>query len=282
MDIQNFRNLGEQVPLLATNKLDVGGGGVDSGLFNAIGRGVPLKIVADKGSNLTAQFTSEAFVIRKDIWDSGKFKDAKDLKGMTIAVSAPQNSVEELVDKTLQSAGLSTSDVTLKSLSFPETNTAMANKSIDAAVQLEPLLSVGFKQGLFVQWKNAYDLYPGQQVAVMLYGPDFAAKHDVAQKFMTAYVRGVRDYNDAFRKHKDYDQVVDILAKNTTLKDKSQYATVHLSGLNPEGHVNIQGLTQDVAWYRQRDYVKSDVQLSQIIDDSFANQADKELGPYSG
>ncbi|HEY8692209.1 MAG TPA: ABC transporter substrate-binding protein, partial [Chloroflexota bacterium] len=282
VEIVNFSNLGEQIALLATGKLDVGGGGVDAGLFNGVSRGVPLKIVADKGSNLSPQFSSQALVVRKDLMDAGKVKSYKDLKGLNIGMSQLQNSVEELVARALESDGLTIKDVTPKILPFPEMNTAMANKSIDAAVQLEPLLTVGVKQGLFVSWKTAYEIYPDQQVAVLLYSPDFAGRRDVAQKFTTAYVHAVRDYNDAFRHQKEYDQVVDILAKGTTLKDKSLYSQVRLSGLNPDGHVNAQGLADDLAWYRKNGYVKGDLTLNQVIDDSFVTQADKELGPYSG
>ena len=87
VEFTSFRSLQEQIPLLATDKLDAGGA-VDAGLFNAIARDVPLKIVADKGSNLSPEFTSQALVIRKDLIDSGRFKDYPDLAGATSASPA--------------------------------------------------------------------------------------------------------------------------------------------------------------------------------------------------
>jgi len=279
-EFATFRSLQEQIPLLATDKLQVGGGAIDAGLFNAVARDVPLKIVADKGSQLSPEFTAQSLVVRKDLIDSGRFKDYPDLAGLNIGVSGHQNSVELLVDIALQRGGLTLDDAQTVVMSFPDLNAAFANRSLDAAIHLEPGLSAGLSQGLFVAWKNAYDLYPQQQVAVLLYAPAFAADRDLAQRFTTAYLRGVRDYNDAFRQQKDLDAILDILTQYTTIKDKSLYRTIRVSGLNPDGHVNAAGVARDLAWYRERGAVTGDVNLDRVIDDSFVTAANQALGPY--
>ena len=38
-------------------------------------------------------------------------------------------------------------------------------------------------------------------------------------RFMSAYLKGVRDYNDGFIKGKGKDEVIDIMTKHTALKD---------------------------------------------------------------
>ena len=49
--------------------------------------------------------------------------------------------------------------------------------------------------------KRNDEIVPRQQVAVIMYSPKFAAEQvDVARRFMLAYVKGLRDYNDAFVK----------------------------------------------------------------------------------
>jgi NitT/TauT family transport system substrate-binding protein len=279
-EFATFRSLQEQIPLLATDKLQVGGGAIDAGLFNAVARDVPLKIVADKGSQLSPEFTAQSLVVRKDLIDSGRFQDYPDLAGLNIGVSGHNNSVELLVDIALQRGGLTLDDAQTIVLGFPDLNAAFANRSLDAAIHLEPGLSAGLSQGLFVAWKNAYDLYPQQQVAVLLYAPVFAADRDLAQRFTTAYLRGVRDYNDAFRQQKDLDAILDVLTQYTTIKDKALYRTIRVSGLNPEGYVNAAGLARDLAWYRERGSVPGDVNLDRVIDASFVTAANQTLGPY--
>ena len=195
-------------------------------------RDVPLKIVADKGSQLSPEFTAQSLVVRKDLIDSGRFKDYPDLAGLNIGVSGHLNSVELLVDIALQRGGLTLDDAQTVVMAFPDLNAAFANRSLDAAIHLEPGLTAGLSQGLFVAWKNAYDLYPQQQVAVLLYAPAFAADRDLAQRFTTAYLRGVRDYNDAFRQQKDLDAILDILTQYT--HDQGQGPLPHDPGLRPE------------------------------------------------
>src|SRR5436309_8313327 len=83
LEVTRFSNGSELVPPLGTNQLDVGGGAPNAGLFNAVAREVQLFIVADKGSTPPG-YGFQAFVIRKDLIDSGRVKTIADLKGMKI------------------------------------------------------------------------------------------------------------------------------------------------------------------------------------------------------
>jgi hypothetical protein len=47
----------------------------------------------------------------------------------------------------------------------------------------------------------------------------------------------VRDYKDALGKDQDRADVVDILAKNTTVKQAALYGRMTMPGLNPDGAV---------------------------------------------
>ena len=135
-------------------------------------------------------------------------------------------------------------------------NAALANRSLDAAIHLEPGLSACVAQDLFVAWKSAYDTSTPSTRSPCCYtrrpSPGTGA---LAQRFTTAELRGVRDYNDAFRRQKDYDAIVDVLAQYTTIKNKDLYRTIRVSGLNPDGYVNSAGLAQDLSWYRGKGYV---------------------------
>jgi NitT/TauT family transport system substrate-binding protein len=68
------------------------------------------------------------------------------------------------------------------------------------------------------------------------------------RRFMKAYLRGVRDYNDAFRKDTGRAAIVDILSKNT-VKKPELYATMVMPGLDPNGAINVAGMTADMEWF---------------------------------
>ena len=71
----------------AAVELDVGAGTVSAGLYNAVERGIHLRVVADKGS-VTEQLEYSTLIVRKDLVDSGRYKTLADLKGMTIAAAS--------------------------------------------------------------------------------------------------------------------------------------------------------------------------------------------------
>lgn len=276
-----FQTLVTEVPLVGTGQLDIATGALAAGLFNSAARDVPIKIVADKGSTPSPQWDFLAMMVRKDLIDSGKVKDYKDLKGLTIASSGKANSTEIEIFKPLQKGGLTLKDVNWVNMGFPEMAPAFANKSIDAAIVIEPFLTNIKKAGTAVRWKGNTDFYGNQQVALIVYGPKFAANTDVAQRWMNAYVRGLRDYNDAFGpKKQGRAEVINILTKHTAIKDPKIYDAITPAGLDPDGKLNITSLQDDLNYYENAGEVKQKMDLSKIVDSSFQENAVKALGPY--
>ncbi|WP_455198454.1 ABC transporter substrate-binding protein [Kaarinaea lacus] len=270
----------KMVPFLATGQLFVGGGNISAGMYNAIAQDIPIKIVSDKGT-VSPGHGYLALIVRKDHVDSGRYKSYKDLKGMTMAVTAKGVSQEIATELYLKSVGLSLKDITLRTLAYSDINIALANKSIDASVQIEPFVAAAVKNGFAVRVAGDDEVYPNQQSAGIFYSPVFMEKHPKeAQGFMNAYVRGLRDYNDAFEKGKNREEIIKILTKNTKIKDADVYEAVVPVGLSPDGLVNVESLKADVEWYHQRGYLKKPVNIDDIVDLSYAKNAVKKLGPY--
>jgi hypothetical protein len=63
------------IPPLGTGELDVGGGATAVSLFNAIDRGIGVRIVGDKGRTEKG-YIYQSLVIRKALIDSGIASDA--------------------------------------------------------------------------------------------------------------------------------------------------------------------------------------------------------------
>ena len=128
-------------------------------------------------------------------------------------------------------------------------------------------------------------IYPYHQLAVVLYAGDFIKNQpDAARRFMRAYIRAVRDYNDALSNGKiagpNAEEVISILTEYTKVKDPAVYRAIHAQGCNPDGKVHEPSLRNDLAFFKEQGEVKGNVTVEQALDHSFAEAAVKELGPY--
>src|SRR5438477_1898383 len=193
-----FDSGARMVAPLGTGQLDVGAGSVSAGLYNAVARGIDIKIVADKGSTPPG-YGFQPLLVRKDLVDSGRYKTLKDLKGMKIAGSAPGSASTSTLNEALKQGGLKYADVERVFMGFPQHVLALQNKAVDAAMTTEPSATRAVQSGAAVRVMGDDQIYPNHQLAVVLYSGEFAARTDVARRFMRAYLKGVRDYNDALK-----------------------------------------------------------------------------------
>jgi ABC-type nitrate/sulfonate/bicarbonate transport system substrate-binding protein len=266
--------------LVGTNQLEVGGFGVNANPFQAAARGVAMKMVADKGS-FRVGFGYAALIGRQDLMDSGQLRSAADLRGRTISKLAPCDSSDPWFERVFQRGGLTREDVELTLMPFPDMNAALANRAVEVAWQLEPLITLAVERGIATRFISGEDVYPNQQVAALFYSPDFAARTDAAQRFMIAYVRSLRDYNDAFGKGQGRAEVAQILAKHTPVKDLALYEKMTPAGLHPDGRLNVQGIRDDLALFGRLGCITSELaEVSRVVDESFVENAVAVLGPY--
>jgi len=279
LDLQTFQSAANMTTPLGTGELDAGGGAPSAGLFNAIGRGVNIRIVADKGS-LTPGHGYEAVIVRKDLAE--RVKSAKDMKGLKVSIAAQDIVPEYSLDAFLRTGGLTIKDITVVPLAFPDMIAALANKAIDVAVPTEPTATRILDAGTGVLITRTDVVVPGEQTAVILYSEKFAAQNkDAAVRFMKAYLQGARFYNDAFDK-KDpakRKEAIDILAKGTKL-DAALIERVVLPGIDPNGAVNTKSLDAAQQYFVQKGSQTKAIDMSKVVDTSFAEGAVKELGSY--
>lgn len=278
-EINRFDSAARMVAPLGTGQLDVGGGAPSAGLLNAIAREVPLKVVADKG-NMDPGHGYEAIVVRKGL--SGGTGSAADLKGKTVAISAKDISPEVTLSTFLKTGGLTIKDINLVTMSHADMVTALANGSIDAGLPIEPFVAEAVAKGVATIWKRDDEVAPRQQVAVVLYGPKFVENRDLARRFMLAYIKGARYYNDAFDK-KDAakrKEVVGILVRNTAVKDADLYTKMVMPGIDPNGRVNLESLADQQDYFLAKGSQKTRLELKQVVDMQYAEWAVQKLGPY--
>lgn len=274
-----FNSGQEMINQLAAGQLDVGATVTASGLLNAMSRDIPVKIVADKGINVPGKGYYR-LVVRKDL--APALKTFADLKGKKIAIVGTASLDEIALVRVLEKGGLTTKDIDMQVIrAFPDMLVSMSNKSIDAAMVIEPFVTQGIAKDIVDPWKDPSEYDPDAQTALLVFGAKMAKNKDVANRFMTAYVKSVRDYNDGFFKNKNKQEIIDILVKYSVIKDPKLYDQMFPTGLNPDGYVRMKGLEQDVTWYKANNLLKSpDIKASDTVDNSFVDFAISTLGKY--
>jgi NitT/TauT family transport system substrate-binding protein len=279
---ERFDSGGRMIASLATNQIDVGGGSPSVGLYNAMARGVDVKMVADRASSAPGRNAWQLF-LRKELADSGAIRDYADLRGRRIAVAAKGTSADVMLGRALEQAGLTLADVDQVEMPYPDMAAAMATGVLDAAIAPEPFVSIAVQRGGAVKWKGSQELVPNQVASTLMYTKQFVDQHaDVARDFMVVYMQGVRDYNDAFVKKlpQAVGEAHDTILRRTDLRDADLLQRIEPSFINPNGSFDRVALTADYQWFRQQGMLPEAVNLDQYVDDSFVNQAVAVLGPY--
>jgi NitT/TauT family transport system substrate-binding protein len=268
---------------LGVGQIDVAAGAISAGLFNAAARGIEIKMVADKGSTPPG-YDYVPILVRKALVDSGKVKTFKDLKGLKIAEAGKGGSQSSKLNEALKSVGLSYKDVQHEYIGYPQHVPALMNGAVDAAVTTEPSATQAVERGAAVRL-SMDKLYPNQEVAALFYGGKFIKDSpELARKFMVAYIKGARVYNDALKGGKfagpAADEVIKMLSEDSNVKDASLYRKMTPNGINPDGLLNIASLKKDLQFYKDQGYLEGQITVEQVVDESFAKAALKELGPY--
>jgi NitT/TauT family transport system substrate-binding protein len=223
-------------------------------------------------------------LVRKDLVDTGKVKSFADLKGLKVGEAGQGGSPGSTLNEALKKGGLSYADVDHIYLGYPQQVAAFSNKAIDAAITTEPSATMAVKSGVAVRFSDD-TLYPNQQVAVLLYGGDFIRKHhDTAQRFMIAYLKAARVYNDAVAPGHltgpGSEEIIKLISENMTLKDVDLLKQMIPNGIDPNGKVDMASLENDLKFYRDQGYLEKPIKAETVLDTSFAENAVRVLGPY--
>ena len=280
-----FASAAQMIAPFASGDLDAAAGAPSAGLYNAVARGIDIRMVADKVSPPPGR-PSQTLIVRKDLVDSGRFKGLPDLKGLHVANVGLGSAADGTLFKMLEKGGLRMSDVDIVYLGFPQQVLALANKAVDAAVPAEPFTTEAIRKGLAVPIITDDQAYPGHEIAVIFYSGAFAKqKPEAAAGFMRAYLRGVRDFNDALdgngRLSGDKGEaIVAILTEYTAIKDPDFFRKLKFAACNPDGTLNIDSIRGDLEIWKSEGQIEHEISAERAIDTSFLDAALKELGPY--
>jgi NitT/TauT family transport system substrate-binding protein len=265
------------IPALATNELNVVEGGISASLFNGIAQGLPIKIAFDS----TSTPINHSLMLRDDL--KNEIKSLRDLKGRTVAVNAPNSIALYEVTRILESAGLTINDVQTKVIPFAQMAVAFQTKAIDAGLEITPFTALLPKQNLAIAWVDSDTVVKPSPVMISasMFNTDWAKNNpDTAKAFFTALLHGVRDYCDAYHGGAWRPELLRLLVTNGVSTNPELLDAIPWPSRNPDGYVPRSSLADVQHWYVAQGLVRSELPLDRLVDESFAQDANRTLGPF--
>jgi NitT/TauT family transport system substrate-binding protein len=284
LDVIKFDSAARAMAPLGSGELQLAAGGVSAGFFNAVARGMDIKIVADKTQTIPGLGT-QALVVRKDLIESGRFKSLADLRGMKVAIPAPGSASTTILSKMLARGGLTARDINAVFLATPPMLSAFANKGLDAAVPLEPGVSLAVQTGLVERIIEDYDVYPEHQIAVIFCSSKFIRDNrKAAVGFMRAYLRSVREFDAALVDGRltgpGSASLIGVLTRHGPSRDPEFYRSFRLGFSHPDGKLHLASLEEDLRIFKTEGLIEGDVGIDEAIDLSLIDEALRQMGEY--
>lgn len=262
----------DMVVLTANGDFDIGIGGTGPAFFNAVARGIDLKLISplhfERGEAATP------LVVSKERYDSGELTTPGDLEGKKVSVNA-RGATEYWLNAALETDGLTIGDVDLQTLPFPDVPAALASGALDGAMLGEPIATQAEQQGLIVRLDANFP--ENFQPTFVWVNPDFAADSpDLVTGFMAGMLRGCRDlWGDDW----DSDENLEILEAHTNVPpDLIREAS--RTYCEPNGDIHADDLATLQTFFADRGLLEYDepLDVNSLIDRSFAENAVKEIG----
>ncbi len=280
VSLERFGLGADQMALLGSGRLDIASGAVSPTMFNAIARGLPIAVVADKGS-FRRGFGFNVLVVRKALVDGGQFKTLADLRGRVMAVPGAGSILNFEDYLVLKRGGLTPDDVRTEYIDLADQPAAMANGRLDAAIMVEPFATASEQRGIGKIVMPLDQLLPEFQTSVIYYNTTWARAHaGEAKGWMVAYVKALRYYNAALGNRQIRDDVITIMAAHTPIKDRTVWDKMIWPGLNPNGTATARTLLDYQRWLINGHQTSQFLPPARFLDTSYTEYATRVLGAW--
>jgi NitT/TauT family transport system substrate-binding protein len=277
LEIEDIESSANVIALLAQGRLNMVAGGISAGYFNAIEKNLPITMIADRVSTPIRH----NLMIRPDLKD--QIKSFKDLKGKVIASNATGSVSTYEIGKMLEREGLTIADVEIKVITFPQMAVAFTNKAIDGAIVIPPFVWAFEDQNIAVKFGEADDLIDPRpmSIAVIMVNTDWAKQNkEVVSNYILAWMRGVRDYCQAFHGSALRADVVDALVKSGTERRPELLHKYPWPARSPNGQINVASMLDIQSWYLKSKMISAQFPAERLMDMSYIQHAAQKLGPF--
>lgn len=261
---------------LSAGNIDVGGVSVGAGFINALQNGIGLRIVAAK--NTGPGIGAGALVVRKDLVGATLKDTLNNLKGKPVGLTGRSLLPGPMLASLLDKFSLPQDWVSIKELGYPAMTAGLQSGALAAAMLSGSFVTQALASGKAEIATDFEGIIPaGTTFVPLLYSEEFADKRkDVAQRFMIAYLRGIRAYNAAINDGTDKDRVLQALGEAAHLTP-DQLSQIKMPVLLNNGAINLDYLSVAQKFFVEWKMIKSPVNIDSAIDDSFAKKASAVL-----
>ncbi|MCC6780909.1 MAG: ABC transporter substrate-binding protein [Hyphomicrobiales bacterium] len=274
---ENLDTAANSIALLAQNQLQLVEGGISAGYFNALEKRLPITMVLDRVSSPLGH----NLMLRPD--HQGKITRLRDLKGKTIATNGQGNVSTYEIGKLLETDGLTLNDVDIKVIPFTQYAIAFNNKAIDAAITIPPFTAQLLDAGHAVNFKDPDDLVKPHPltIAVSMVNTDFAkANRELMRNYYVAYLRGIRDYCQAYHGGSLRQAMIDLSIRSGTETRSELLHKYPWPARSPNGAINVASMLDMQSWFVKSRMSTAEFPAERVIDKSYVDNALAKLGPF--
>ncbi len=280
LDLQPLPGGADMLTQTAAGNFDIGSGGIGSAYFNLAARAKglnqkqPITIVAPLHAERPRLTTP--LVVGKKAFDDGRHTTIAELKGKKVAINAFGAATEYWLERALNAGGLTSKDVEVVAIPFQSVAQALDSGAISGAMLGEPFTALGVAQGQIKVLNDSF--LDGDQPTAVYYNAGWATKNPrLAQGFMTAYLRAVRDLEAGGWSDP---ATLGVISKYTNVPVETIKAAARPYG-EPDGAVNLVSLQNQQTFFKQQGRLtyEQPLDIAALIDGSYAAAAVKTLGP---
>jgi NitT/TauT family transport system substrate-binding protein len=251
-------------------QIDVATNTVTAGIFNSLARGTEVRVVADRGSISTTGCSAYGVALRKGDFSSAT-PTASELRGKAIHFQGDRWQ-DYFASRWLATFGLTADDLKVQYVANPSRVEALNSGQIQVVPDTEPYLTQHIANGHLLSPVNAGSVLPGSQTTLLTYGPNLmGANADVGKRFMVAYLKGVRKFNEG-----KTDETVKVMNKYLKM-DEALLKKMCWSTMRNDGVVNVDSMMEFQQWALDKKLVDKPVTREQLFDPAFVQYAAKVL-----
>jgi len=258
---------------VARGTIDISQIGTRIGPFNAMARGAEVHVVADKGGfPKEGKGAYSGLVVRKDLLDASGRPDWARIKKEPLSID-PTSFWGFLSERYFQRNGQKFSDFKMEELPVTVLSDAFAKKKVAMATVAEPWLTRFLQEGYVVLCSSDGELAPHAHFSGVCFGPSLLVKNrDAGVRFMVAYLKAVRQYNQGKTKRN-----IEILSKHTGLAPDTLKACTW-PAMRSDGRVDPSSFAEFQRWCLARKLADQVVVGKKLWDSSFVDEANRILG----
>jgi NitT/TauT family transport system substrate-binding protein len=276
VEMVQFKQSTEMIPLLVTGDLDVCAPAATAAFYNAVASGARIRIAFPLTVFHEGECASIALLARTQDVEAGKWQDPATWKGLRFASSAGlQGGLGYVAHRLLNPAGLTLDDISVDKVDSAALGEALLSGQYDIVYAVEPWVTQILAMGGVARILPAEQSAPGYVSSTILYGARLLDNPEIGMRFGTAYLQAVRQYLNGKTPRN-----VEISAAYTGM-DAAVVSDICWTWAPPDGKVEPQALADFQAYLLATGQVDQVLTAEQVLDTRFASEAVRVLGRSS-